>query len=76
MVSPAQQSLNQASLSPAATASAIDTAVAAKALNAQRQQGDAAVQLIDSAGQSGSPQPGDALVAKATGLGSLLDVTA
>jgi len=75
MVSPAQQSLIQSSLAPAALASDITYSVAAKAMNAERQQGDAVVQLLDSAG-GGSPGPGDALVAKATGLGSLLDITA
>jgi hypothetical protein len=76
MISAAQQSLSQGAIPPAALSSDISTAVAAKALNAQRQQGDAIVKLLDSAGSDGEMGPGDALVAKATGLGGLLDITA
>lgn len=54
------------------TAQAIQVSVAKKALDAQRQQGAAAIQLIEAAGGTGGP--GDALVAKATGLGGRIDV--
>ena len=59
------------SLQQAKTAQAIQVSVARKTLDAQRQQGDAALQLIAAATQAG---PGDALAAQATGLGGLLDV--
>ncbi len=75
MVSATQAKLIDASLLPAQVSSQISVSVAAKSLDAARQEGDAAVQLIDAAGASG-PQPGDALVAKATGMGTFLDVQA
>ena len=75
MVSAAQSSLIDASLLPAQVDNAISTALLKKTFDAARQEGNSAVQLIDSAGQVG-PQAGDALVAKATGLGGLLDISA
>jgi len=75
MVSAAQSNLIDASLSPAQVSNAISTSVLSKTLDAARQQGASVVQLIDDASLSG-PQPGDALVAKATGLGSFLDISA
>ena len=75
MVSSAQNNLISAALAPQQVGQQIDAAVASKTLNAQRQEGDAVLKLLDTAAQAG-PQPGDALVAKATGLGSLLDVSA
>ena len=74
MISSVQQNLIDAQLRPARVGSEIATAVAGKALDAQRQEGAAAVELLDSAAQACSG--GDPLVAKATGLGSLLDITA
>ncbi|MEM6330025.1 MAG: hypothetical protein AAF790_07245 [Planctomycetota bacterium] len=50
----------------AATASDVSVAVAAKALGSQRSAGDAAVQLVESAGQVG----------KAPGKGALLNASA
>ena len=79
MVSAAQQNLINATLSPAQTGVAISTSVAAKTLDAARQQGAAIVQLLDSAssiGDQGGIQAGDPLVAKATGLGNNLDIMA
>ena len=75
MVSPAQQASIQASLIPSAVANEVSTSIAAKTLQAQRQQGDALLALLDSASPDpGGVGPGDPLVAKATGLGGLLDV--
>ena len=74
MVSSAQQSLTNAQLAPAQIGQQISTAIAAKSLDAARQQGANVLQLLDSAAQVGQG-PGDPLVAKATGLGTLLDVT-
>jgi hypothetical protein len=71
MVSPAQSKLIEAALIPARVASEVSSSVAAKTLDAARQQGAQVVSLIDKAGQIGA---GDALVAKATGKGGLLDV--
>jgi hypothetical protein len=73
MVSAAQNNLIEAALTPARIGTEISTSVAAKTLDAAREQGAQLVSLIDNAGQIA---PGDALVAKATGMGSLLDVTA
>jgi len=50
----------------------VQMAVAKKVLDSQRAQGDAAVKLIEAASR-GAGQAGDALAAKATGLGGLLD---
>jgi hypothetical protein len=75
MVSAAQTNLINASLAPAQVDNAIATSVLSKTLDAARQQGASVVQLIDDAAEGG-PQPGDALVAKATGLGSLVDISA
>jgi predicted secreted Zn-dependent protease len=75
MVSPAQSNLTNASLLPAQVDNQISTALLKKTFDAARQEGDSAVQLIDSAGQAG-PQAGDALVAKASGVGGLLDISA
>lgn len=60
------------SLTQAQTASAIQTRVAAKAMDAQRQQGAAVLKLLEAASLTAGP--GDELAAKATGLGGLLDV--
>jgi hypothetical protein len=49
--------------------------VARKILDAQRQSGAAAIQLIEAASQ-GVARAGDELVARATGLGGTLDVLA
>jgi hypothetical protein len=78
MISPTQQSLINAQLAPAATGQAISSAVAVKSLDAAKLQGAAILKLLDSAAQAAQqqPAPGDPLVAKATGLGTLLDVTA
>jgi hypothetical protein len=73
MVSAAQNKLIEASLIPARVSNEISTSVAAKTLDAARTQGAQMISLIDSAGQIGA---GDALVARATGLGGTLDVTA
>jgi hypothetical protein len=73
MLSPAQPSSSNGARPPAALGSAISTAVAAKSLDAQRQQGAAILKMLDAAGAA---QAGDPLVAKATGLGGLLDITA
>lgn len=77
MVSAAQSALINASLSPLAIGNAISSAIADKTLQAAKQEGAQLVQLIDSAdsgsGSSGV-QAGDALVARATGLGGMLDV--
>ncbi|HEX8915417.1 MAG TPA: putative motility protein [Humisphaera sp.] len=51
----------------------IGVAVAKKAMDAQRQEGAAALQLLQAASQGG---PGDALAAQATGLGGQIDVRA
>jgi hypothetical protein len=52
--------------------SRVQFAVARKLLDAQSQQGAAAVKLIDAAGKIAS-QAGDEMVAAATGLGGSLD---
>ena len=62
-------------LQQARLASQIQFAVAGKALDAQKMQGAAAIQLLQAASQ-GSVQPGDALVAQATGLGRTMDTYA
>lgn len=56
----------------AKTLSAIQVKVAKKILDNQRSQGQAAVELLNSAAKNGS-QAGDALVAAATGLGGEID---
>jgi len=75
MISPAQNNLVEASLIPARVSNDISVAVAAKSLANDRQQGAQLTQLIDAAGQIASPA-GDPLVARATGVGGLLDVNA
>jgi hypothetical protein len=57
------------------TMSAAQAMVLAKSMDLQKMQGQAAVQLIQSASQGGA-NPGDALAATATGLGGLLDTHA
>ncbi|HYE19658.1 MAG TPA: hypothetical protein VEA69_14500 [Tepidisphaeraceae bacterium] len=57
----------------ARTMARVQMAVAAKVMDMERMQGDAAVQLIQAA-SSGVAKSGDALVAAATGLGGQLDV--
>ena len=52
--------------------SSVQIAVAAKILDVDRSEGNAAVQLIQAADQ-GASQAGDALVAAATGLGGSID---
>ncbi|HSI37112.1 MAG: hypothetical protein ACAI43_17330 [Phycisphaerae bacterium] len=59
----------------ARTMARVQMAVAAKVMDMERMQGDAAVQLIQAA-SSGVANSGDALVAAATGLGGQLDVYA
>lgn len=77
MVSATQQSLINSSLMPGQFGTAISTAVASKTLQAARQEGAAVVQMLEDAGVSSQGiTAGDPLVAKATGLGGLLDVTA
>jgi hypothetical protein len=76
MVSAAQNNLIQSYLDAQLTPTLVSTAVASKALAAQRQEGASAVQLIDDAGASDGSMAGDQLVARATGLGGQLDVTA
>ena len=73
MVSSAQTNLINSALAPGQLNSDISVSVLKKALDASRQEGEAAVQLIDSAGVA---QAGDPLVAKATGLGGLIDTQA
>jgi hypothetical protein len=75
MVSAAQSSLIAASLLPAQLDNNISYAVLAKANAAEKQEGQSIVDLIDATNGS-APGPGDSLVAKATGLGSLLDINA
>ena len=58
------------SLQQSRTAQDIQFSVARKMLDHQRQQGAAALQLLEAANIA----PGDALVAQATGLGGQLDV--
>ena len=53
------------------TGQAIQMKVAEKVLDSQRQEGQAALQLLAAASVVG---PGDALTAQATGLGGQLDV--
>lgn len=69
MVSPVQSQLTQAELAPVTLGTQISAAIAAKSLNAARQQGAAVIQLLDDAsGQSsGAPQGS---------TGSTLDVMA
>jgi hypothetical protein len=76
MISSAQQSLINAQMAPAQIGQEISSAIAAKTLNAAKQEGANVLSLLDSAAQVGKAAgPGDPLVAKATGLGSLIDVT-
>lgn len=58
------------SLQQAQTSQAIQTRVAAKVMDSQRQQGAAMLQLL----QAATGGPGDAMTAQATGLGGQLDV--
>jgi hypothetical protein len=76
MVTPTQQKLIEAQLAPARIGQAISTAVAVKARDAAKMEGAAVLQLLEAAGSVAQPTPGDPLVAKATGLGSLIDVIA
>jgi hypothetical protein len=55
--------------------SRVQYAVARKLLDSQRQQGAAAVKLIEAAGRTAT-NAGDELVAAATGLGGKLDAYA
>lgn len=59
----------------AQTVAQVQTAVARKLLDSQKQQGAAVVQLIQAAGEI-QVQAGDEFVAAATGLGSQVDVYA
>jgi len=59
------------SLQQAQTAQAIQIKVASKVLDAQRQQGAAALQLIQAAAPTAGP--GDPSVARASGLGGVMD---
>ncbi|HVT83367.1 MAG TPA: hypothetical protein VHM90_22190 [Phycisphaerae bacterium] len=69
MVSPAQSRLIQAQLAPAALASQISSALAAKSLDAEKQAGAAVLRLLDGATQTQSPSQDN-------GLGGQLDITA
>ncbi|HUO09077.1 MAG TPA: putative motility protein [Phycisphaerae bacterium] len=73
MVTSAQSNLIDSALAPGQMNGAVSVSVLKKALDASRQEGASAVQLIDDAG---AVQAGDPLVAKATGLGGLIDVQA
>lgn len=59
-------------LDQAEAISSVQIAVAAKVLDIDRSEGNAAVQLIQAA-DKGASQAGDALVAAATGLGGNVD---
>lgn len=59
----------------AQTLSAVQISVARKILDMQQMQGDAAVKLIQAAGQI-SNQAGDSLVAASIGLGGQIDTYA
>lgn len=59
----------------AQTLSAVQVSVAAKVMDMQRLEGNAAVQLIQATGQSAS-HAGDAMVAAATGVGGQIDTYA
>ncbi|QOV90559.1 hypothetical protein [Humisphaera borealis] len=60
------------SISQAQTGQAIQTKVAQKVMDSQRQEGEAALQLLAAAAQTSGA--GDELTAKATGLGGQIDV--
>jgi hypothetical protein len=62
------------SIQQAQTSQAIQTSVAKKVMDAQRQDGAEALQLLRAAGNTGGA--GDALVAQATGLGGQVDTYA
>ncbi|MGF1635328.1 MAG: hypothetical protein ACFCVE_15885 [Phycisphaerae bacterium] len=64
-----------ASLSYGQTMAQVQTAVARKMLDSERQQGAAAIQLLQSATQT-QVKAGDSLVAAAVGLGGQVDVYA
>ena len=69
MISSVQSQLTQAQLTPAALGAQISIAIAAKSLDAQKQEGTAVLQLLDNAGQVAdgvAPSP----------TGRLLDVQA
>jgi hypothetical protein len=59
-------------LDQAQAISSVQIAVAAKVMDIDRSEGNAAVQLIQAA-DKGAGQAGDALVAAATGLGGAVD---
>lgn len=61
-------------LSQARLQTDVSFAVARKQLNAQRQQGDAVVALIQAAANVGKSNGSDALAVAATGKGGNLDV--
>ena len=61
--------------SQAQAMSASQVSVLAKSMDIAKQQGQAAVQLVQSASQTGVT-PGDSLAASATGLGGMLDTHA
>ena len=69
MVSPAQSRLIDTMLAPAALNSNISSAIAAKSLDAEKQQGAAVIQLLDAAtaGQDPASDP--------YGRGATLDMT-
>ena len=68
MVSAAQSRLIQAELAPAALGAQISSAIAAKTLNAQKQEAAAVLQLLDQAAQVAPVPTG--------GTGAALDVVA
>ena len=63
------------SLQSARTAARFQVAAAKKVMDVQRQQGAAALKLLEAA-STGVTQAGDSLVAAATGLGANLDTYA
>jgi hypothetical protein len=75
MISPVQEKMIDAMLTPARLGAELSASIAAKSMDAQRAQGASVLKLLDGAAKM-APAPGDALVAKATGLGGLLDTTA
>ncbi len=70
MVSAAQSQLTQAQLAPVTLDSQISSAVVAKSLDAEKQQGAAVLQLLDNAAGT------ESLPADPNGLGATLDITA
>ncbi len=78
MINPVQQKMIDAQLAPARIGSEIAAAVAQKSQDVTNLQGQAVLNLLESAAQTSrsAVAPGDPLVAQATGMGNLLDITA